>query len=246
MEQALSIPYRCRSYLNEACCFGSLYTPQTTSFIFRVFGRGRWRDWSSPWTTLPLLVQQDHSCRRLSVAKRPLQVLLCWHWQGKRFVYGVSRVFDVYLHRKIRLQTVEQSSKDASRRSSFARVSMIDGCSCSFVVCMSFISPLLASCLVSRVLTPGDQLGRVSLNAITICDGSGATGLGLFPSAAMFNHACTPNCQAWWRGSKVRAALFSLSHHCRNICCRSPTRLSCGIMYFHVWLFLPPPRRLFC
>ena len=54
---------------------------------------------------------------------------------------------------------------------------------------------------------PPDQLDRVSLNAITTCDGSGATGLGLFPSAAMFNHACTPNCQAWWRGSKVRSFL---------------------------------------
>lgn len=48
------------------------------------------------------------------------------------------------------------------------------------------------------------QLGRVSLNAINTCDGSGATGLGLFPEAAMFNHGCCPNCQAWWRGSKVR------------------------------------------
>jgi len=55
----------------------------------------------------------------------------------------------------------------------------------------------------------GDQLGRVSLNAINTCDGSGATGLGLFLSAAMFNHSCTPNCQAWWRGSKVTLAISS-------------------------------------
>eukprot|EP00903_Cladosiphon_okamuranus_P012967 g12103.t1 len=47
------------------------------------------------------------------------------------------------------------------------------------------------------------ELGRVSLNAINTCDGSGATGLGLFPEAAMFNHGCRPNCQAWWRGSKL-------------------------------------------
>ncbi|CAM9545159.1 unnamed protein product [Scytosiphon promiscuus] len=47
------------------------------------------------------------------------------------------------------------------------------------------------------------ELRRVCMNAITTCDGSGATGLGLCPSGAMFNHSCTPNCQAWWRDSKL-------------------------------------------
>ncbi|CAM9092145.1 unnamed protein product [Hapterophycus canaliculatus] len=47
------------------------------------------------------------------------------------------------------------------------------------------------------------ELRRVCMNAITTCDGSGATGLGLCPSGAMFNHSCTPNCQVWWRGSKL-------------------------------------------
>lgn len=48
------------------------------------------------------------------------------------------------------------------------------------------------------------KLRRVCMNAITTCDGSGATGLALCPSGAMFNHSCTPNCQVWWRGSQVR------------------------------------------
>ncbi|CBJ49061.1 conserved unknown protein [Ectocarpus siliculosus] len=47
------------------------------------------------------------------------------------------------------------------------------------------------------------ELGRVSLNGITTCDGTGPTGLGLFPSGAMINHSCSPNCQAWWRGSQL-------------------------------------------
>ncbi|CAM9175445.1 unnamed protein product [Ectocarpus sp. 12 AP-2014] len=47
------------------------------------------------------------------------------------------------------------------------------------------------------------ELGRVTLNGITTCDGTGATGLGLFPSGAMINHSCSPNCQAWWRGSQL-------------------------------------------
>lgn len=79
-------------------------------------------------------------------------------------------------------------------------------CTCISLYLPRFCLPVPYPPLLMRTpLHVCGQLSRVSLNAITTCDGSGATGLGLFLSAAMFNHGCRPNCQAWWKGSKVRS-----------------------------------------
>ncbi|CAM9459570.1 unnamed protein product [Choristocarpus tenellus] len=48
-----------------------------------------------------------------------------------------------------------------------------------------------------------EEVCRVAINAITICGRDGSKGLGMYLSAAMFNHSCCPNLQAWWKGAKL-------------------------------------------
>ena len=101
--------------------------------------------------------------------------------------------------------------------------------------CMTRVPPRPSPCPQSAPLA---KLGRVHVNAITTCDGSGATGLGLFPLAAMFNHSCSPNLQAWWRGSKARLCFDAI--RASRIQSRAGRERETQLTFFFViWVFVP-------